>query len=128
MRSRQDTRRFDVSVRLAWEDDYLVAGVGLNGIDVATHRINVETVVELNVSFRTGDHTFRFCKRSVRRRIVKPVENAQPPVVVVHQDDFVEPSVDSDGAVNWVLVANRSDRRASDYAGLPGFLRACIHR
>ena len=62
MRSRQDTRRFEISIGFAREHDDLVAGVGLDRIDVAVLRINIETVVELDVRLGTRDDPFRLGK------------------------------------------------------------------
>src|SRR5712691_9295083 len=122
MRSCEDTCGFDISFRIAREYHDLVARVGLNRIDVAVLGIDVKTVVELDVRFGTGDDPFRFGERRVWRCIVDPIVNAKSPVVVIHEDDFIESSIDRDRAVNWVLIANRANWWTSDDAGLARLL------
>src|SRR5262245_20505254 len=53
MRSCKNARGLDVSLRVAWKYDNLVARVGLDGINVAILRIDVQTVVKLDVGFGT---------------------------------------------------------------------------
>ena len=114
MRSLENARGFHISFGIARKHDDLIAGVGLDRIDIAVLRIDVEAVVELDVGFRPGDDPFGFGGRSVRRSIVRAIEHTEAPVVVVHQDDFIEPRVDRDGTVDRILVANRADRRPGD--------------
>src|SRR5215470_12605548 len=116
MRSRENSRRFQISISFARKDDDLIACVGFNRIDVAILRIDVQTIVELDISFRTSDHSFRFRVWRVCGRIVEAIEYAQSPIVVVHEDDFVESSIDRNGTVYRILIANRTDRRPSNDA------------
>src|SRR2546425_9825429 len=123
MRSLQNACGLDVSIRLARKNDYLVSRVRFHRIDVTGLRINVDAVVVLDLGLGPLNDPLWFRAWDSRRCIVEPVEYPKSPVVLVHEDHFVEIQIHSDRAVNRILIADRAYRRTIDQCCLTRFLR-----
>ena len=127
MRSGENTRGLDVSLRVARKYDHFVAGVGFDRIDVSILRIDVDAIVELDIRLRPRNDSFGFGKRRVGWRVIQPVEDAKSPIVVVHEDHFVIAGIDRHGAVNRIFIANRANRWSSNDAGFPRLRRPRVN-
>src|SRR5439155_12169862 len=97
-------------------------------VDVAIDGVNPDTAVELNIGLRTSDHPLRFGTRSAGRRVVEPVEYADAPRVAVLKEDFVEPHIDANRGINWILVEDAANRGAGHFGCIAGILAGGQHR
>ena len=82
MRRREDSSRLDVAFRIAREDDDLVARVGLDRIDVSVLRIDIETIVELNVRLGPRDDAFRFGEWSTGGVLSRRLNTRRPQLLL----------------------------------------------
>src|SRR5215831_16545190 len=90
---------FDISAGVILKYDDAVADVVFDRINVAVLGIHIDTAIELNVRLRAANDALRLSPRRIRGRVVQAIEYPNTPRVRILQVDFIQPRVDSDGAI-----------------------------
>ena len=115
MRSLQYARRFDISKRVVSEHDDLVAGVRFDRVDLPVIGVDVDAVVELDLSFQSLNHSLRLGDRRAGRSVGGALENPYCPEVIVLKNNFIELRVDGDVTVCGILVPNHPGRLTAHF-------------
>src|SRR5262245_6335324 len=110
MRSLELARSRNVSFLFTGEHGQPILGVAVDVIDVARHRIHINTAVHRDLGSRPTDDSFRLGQRCFRRRIVLPSIHHDLCEVLVLKDDFVMSDVYRYSAERRVRILNYSDR------------------
>src|SRR5215813_8502636 len=101
------------------EDDDLVAGVRFDRINFSDFGINVETIVELNLSLLALNHALGDCEWDAKWRIVGPFKYHRGPQVIILKDNFIELRIDCYRTEYWIGIPDDAGRRTSQLRGWP---------
>src|SRR5205814_10254586 len=67
-----------------------------------------EAIVELDVGLVSRDDALFFCELLADRSVVRPLEYASRPEIVVLKNDFIMREIEADGAVRGVGVTDHT--------------------